>query len=75
VIDLDRMVNFGLVLFGLGLIVLLGYWMYHLIIASKIQVGIKLALVSMVIGLCIILFSVIKERFKEASSEDVGRKQ
>jgi tetrahydromethanopterin S-methyltransferase subunit E len=69
------MANFGLILFGLGVVVLLGYWMWQVVIVSKISFGIKIAVMSMVIGLWIILFSVIRERVKEASSEDVGRKQ
>jgi hypothetical protein len=72
---LDRTVNFGLILFGLGVIVLFGYWIYFVVVVSDISFGIKLGVSGMLIGGSVILYSVMRDRLKEVSSEDVSREQ
>lgn len=75
---MDRLVYSGLILFGIGLLALSVYGMYHgmyqLIFVSDEPSIIKLGIGGMVIGMVVILFSVIRERIKEVSSDDVGGK-
>ena len=69
---MDRLVYSGVIIFGICLSVLLVYWMYQLIFVSDAPSIIKLGIGGMVIGMAVILFSVIKDRLKEVSSEDAG---
>ncbi len=71
---MDRLVYSGLIIFGIGLSVLSVYGMYQLIFVSDAPSIIKLGIGGMVIGIAVILFSVIRDRSKEVSSEDVGSK-
>ncbi len=71
---MDRLVYSGVIIFGICLSVLSVYGMYQLIFVSDAPFIIKLGIGGMVIGMVVILFSVIRERIKEVSSEDAGSK-
>ena len=70
---MDRLVYSGVIIFGVCLSVLSVYGMYQFLVSDTPSI-IKLGVGGMVIGIAVILFSVIRDRLKEVSSEDVGSK-
>lgn len=57
--------NIGLVFIGSGILLLVGWWLYLMLSASKLPVSIKAAIVLVVLGIVIILASMSIESMRE----------
>lgn len=55
----------GLLLLAAGAIILAAYGLYHFLRASEIPIVVRAGVASILVGIGIMLYSLIKERLKE----------